>query len=121
MECYCDYDGPTVYRQTARVARKQHVCSECRQPAIQPGQTYQDVFGVWDGQASTFKRCQFCDAFLSYVTAHVPCFCWYHGNIRGWRKGRTAMSVRPRSAGLYFGGLRILAKARIAARAGATQ
>lgn len=21
MECYCDYDGPTVYRQTARVAR----------------------------------------------------------------------------------------------------
>ena len=22
MECYCDYDGPTVYRQTARVAAR---------------------------------------------------------------------------------------------------
>jgi hypothetical protein len=58
MECFCDYDWPTVYRQTARVARKRHVCSECSQVTIQPGQTYQDIFGVWDGHVSTFKRWQ---------------------------------------------------------------
>ena len=120
MECYCDYDGPTVYRQTARVARKTHVCSECGHAAIRPGQTYQDIFGVWDGEISTFKRCKYCDEFLSYVTAHVPCFCWYHGNIVDG--GRAELREYDHEApGLYFGGLRILAKARIAARAGATQ
>lgn len=42
-----------------RTARKCHTCTECR-TTIQPGDVYEFVSGVWDGQASTFKTCTLC-------------------------------------------------------------
>jgi hypothetical protein len=76
-DCYCDYERPTVYSQTKPVARVQHKCSECR-GHIKPGEKYTKIWGVWDGDQATYKRCPDCEALLDYVEAHVPCFCWYN-------------------------------------------
>ena len=76
-ECYCDYEPPTVYSRTSPVARVQHKCNECR-GHIKPGEKYTKVWGIWDGDQSTYKRCPDCQALLDYVEAHLPCFCWYN-------------------------------------------
>lgn len=79
-ECYCDYEPSTVYSKTMPIARKQHRCDECFRP-IAPGEQYERVFGVWDGDASTFRTCAQCLALREYVLAHVPCLCWSHGSM----------------------------------------
>lgn len=76
-DCYCDYERPTVYSQTSPVAKTLHRCSECS-GNIRPGEKYTRVWGIWDGDQSTHKRCPDCQALLDYVMAHVPCFCWYN-------------------------------------------
>lgn len=52
-------DSPTGYEETIRKARKEHRCCECRLP-IRAGETYQHVWGVWDGHMETFKTCAAC-------------------------------------------------------------
>lgn len=77
--CYCDYsDGPSVFDEKTVKAKKVHKCSECR-GAIQAGETYLKTWGIWDGEASTFKRCPDCSALIAWATAHVKCICWYYG------------------------------------------
>jgi hypothetical protein len=78
--CVCDYDSPKFYVKTSRKARKVHRCSECG-CHIQPGEQYEHVSGMWD-YVDTFKTCQRCISLRDWVAAHVPCFCWAHGNIR---------------------------------------
>ena len=41
------------------IARRQHSCCECGS-LIQPGEQYELVRGVWDGQFDTYKTCSFC-------------------------------------------------------------
>ena len=99
MECYCDYDGPT---SPDAALLKPQLCSECRQPAIQPGQTYQDVFGVWDGEASTFNAVSFV-AIPGYVTALCPASAGITATL--WMaEGRTAQRPPKRrgQGGLQF-------------------
>ena len=72
MECYCDYDSsPSMHREAWHKAKKEHKCCECRQ-AIAPGQEYQKVCGVWDGDFSAHKTCERC-ANLRYSLAEVSC------------------------------------------------
>lgn len=103
--CYCDYDGlPSVYRESQHVARKQHVCYECRRK-IKAGEKYEYVFSVYDGAAQEIRTCQHCLAIRDWVTAHVPCFCIYHGNILD--DARDAVYEYSHEApGLVFGYLR---------------
>lgn len=76
MECYCDAEMPTVYRETAiKAVRKEHRCCECR-CTIRPGEPCLQVFGVWDGEAMSHRLCERCLAAKQYVEAHLPCFCW---------------------------------------------
>jgi hypothetical protein len=42
-----------------RKARKEHTCCEC-DLKIQPGQSYEVISGVWDGQPQEFKTCLSC-------------------------------------------------------------
>lgn len=79
--CECDYgDGPEVFRAKTVTARKAHKCSECR-GEIAATESYELVFGIWDGDALTFKACPDCVALRSWVEAHVPCFCWAFGTL----------------------------------------
>lgn len=46
-----------------------------------PGETYERVFGVWEGNASRFRTCQKCVDLRQWVKNNVPCFCWAHGSM----------------------------------------
>lgn len=60
---------PRVYEEYMRTAKKTHRCCECRLP-IHPGERYQDVFGVWDGEADQFKTCSTCLWFRERLVSH---------------------------------------------------
>lgn len=54
-----DGDRAELYTSEIRKARKEHCCCECRQP-IAPGQTYEHVFMILDGDRQTYKTCDLC-------------------------------------------------------------
>jgi hypothetical protein len=104
-ECACDYDPPSIYNCTpVKAARKEHQCEECRR-TIRPGEPYELVWGMWDGRSETFKTCSHCLALRDWVKAHVPCFCWAHGNIREDAL-ETARGYAHEAPGLLFGAYR---------------
>lgn len=107
-DCSCDYDPASVYTATRPKARKSHKCEECGGP-IKPGETYERVFGVWDGYASTFKTCERCFDLRQWVKNNVPCFCWAHGNMLDDADEAVAEArwrARDETVGLRFGFLR---------------
>ena len=81
--CYCDGDGPLVYRAERPVARKRHTCDECGRPIL-PGERYERAVGLWDffQTFDTFKTCCHCLAARDAVLSRVRCFCWSHGGLR---------------------------------------
>lgn len=80
IDCFCDYDMPSVSSRSNPRARKRHSCSECGSPIL-PGEQYEYVFGVWDGDASIFKTCERCTDLRQWVQNNVPCLCWAHGSL----------------------------------------
>lgn len=54
-----DGDGPEFMDVRNPRARKPHVCDECAR-TIQPGEQYQVVAGLWDGDLRRFKTCAHC-------------------------------------------------------------
>jgi hypothetical protein len=76
-ECCCIGWGDPPEWITIRhhKARKHHTCSECGQP-IAPGDTYEYVFGVWEGETSVFKTCALCDKIRQ---DYFPCGFHYGG------------------------------------------
>lgn len=79
-DCFCDYDAPSAYSATKPTARVKHKCVECGS-IIQPGEQYEKMFGIWDGDISTSKTCARCVDLRDWVKVHVPCFCWTHYNL----------------------------------------
>lgn len=109
--CECDYESPTVYNQSQHVARKEHRCSECRR-AIMPGEPYESTFGIWEREGRTYKTCAHCLAIREWVTAHVPCACWAHGNVLEDARD-TVEAYAHQAPGLAMGYLRrVVAKNR---------
>lgn len=105
MDCFCDYEHPSIYNPTkVAAARKEHKCSECRR-VIKPGESYENAFGIWEGERNTFKTCQHCLDLREWVKAHVPCFCWAHGNTREDALS-TASGWSHEAPGLLFGAWR---------------
>lgn len=102
--CWCDYDPPEFYDRREPTARKEHRCQECG-GRILPGETYERVSGKWDGQFSQFKTCCRCTDLREWVKAHVPCFCWAHGNVREDAL-ETAREYSHQAPGLLFGAYR---------------
>ena len=83
MACECNTDDvpPTVWRQaTVRRSRKPATCCECRS-VIPVGSSFLRTFGVWDCEPKTFITCADCLAFLAWVEAHLPCFCYAYGQL----------------------------------------
>lgn len=109
--CECDYDSPVVYHQHQYVARKEHRCSECRR-VIAPGERYESTFGIWEREGHTYKTCSHCLAIREWVTAHVPCTCWAHGNVLEDARD-TVENYAHQAPGFAFGYLRrVVAKNR---------
>lgn len=67
-----DHDPPTVYREKTRRARKPHKCCEC---GVHIGcrDLYQNVFGVWDGDAQSYSTCIACAFLRSALMARDMC------------------------------------------------
>lgn len=105
MECFCDYEAPQFYSAAVQKAVKPHTCEECR-GTIHKGEQYERVAGKWDGDFGTFKTCQRCLNLRAYVKAHVPCFCWAHGNIIE-DAIETARHWNHEAPGLLFGAYRL--------------
>lgn len=103
-DCYCYYEPAEFYHKEERRAKKDHRCSECGR-TIEPSETYEYVRGKWNGDFDTFKTCPRCLALLEWVQAHVPCFCWEHGNLIE-DAIETARDYANDAPGLLFGAYR---------------
>lgn len=77
--CDCG-DGPSTYRETRPTARKEHTCCECN-GVIAAGETYRLLWGVWDGEAKTFKTCLDCLELHDWADGDTDCFCPTLGNL----------------------------------------
>jgi hypothetical protein len=104
MACYCDYEAPEFYKAAIRKARKAHRCNECA-CVIRPGERYEYVSGMWDGDISTNKTCSRCLELRQYTQGHVPCFCWFHGEMVE-EAIETLREYAHELPGLLFGGYR---------------
>jgi hypothetical protein len=65
----CSGDGPEVSAETTPIARKPHICGECRRE-IEPGERYRRVFMVCDGDASTYRSCRHCMVAQEWLSAN---------------------------------------------------
>lgn len=75
--CYCDDgDHPETYRHgEVAKSRKEYRCCECSK-RLPVGSAFQFFWGVWSGEAATYRTCFDCVAFKNWCEAHVPCICW---------------------------------------------
>lgn len=119
IDCYCDYESPSVYSARMVRARKPHRCEECSR-VIQVGERHEYVFGVYDGYTITPRTCSHCVGIRQFVKINIPCFCYLHGNlIDDCRETiRAAYEQAPDEVkGVAFGFGRLLVKARRERRA----
>lgn len=79
---YCDFDPAEVYVATTPKAKKPHRCCECR-GTIRVGETYERVFMVYCGDASTSKTCMDCVALWCDLrrSSGDPCGALHGGLI----------------------------------------
>ena len=109
-DCSCDYDPPSVYSATTPRAKKEYRCEECS-GKIMPGERYENVFGVWEGYASTYRTCERCYDLRMWVKNNVPCLCIVHGNQEEENRNAiesATMRAPEETRGLWFGYLRRL-------------
>ena len=62
----CDWglDGPKVFEEVARVARKEHICCACGE-TVRKGDQYIYSTGLWENGWEHFKHCLRCRAILN--------------------------------------------------------
>jgi hypothetical protein len=109
--CYCDYVPPSVCNDEMRKARKEHRCCACGR-TIRAGEAYEHVWGIWDGEPSTYKTCSHCLALREYTKAHVPCFCWCYGSEGREEAMECLREYAHHAPGLWFAGARLYVQAR---------
>lgn len=79
--CECDFEMPDVFHQKNVKAKKFHRCDECR-GWIEPGESYLNSFGIWDGSARTYKTCSDCREFADWAEEqHGDDICYAFGNM----------------------------------------
>ena len=74
----CGCDPAEVYRASFQKARKEHLCVECGH-VITPGQEYQRVFMVYEGDPSTHVFCERCSDLIE-AFSDVG-YCWGIGQF----------------------------------------
>ena len=63
-------EWPQIYEERVQRARKPHRCCECG-TQIQPGERYEAIHGLWDGQFSRFSTCLACSTIRHHIAQHV--------------------------------------------------
>lgn len=87
-----DGEKPEACHIETRKARKAHKCCECAR-VIEPGETYQHVWGVWDREMFVYETCMKCkaarDTFVDNAVADgcdresaTPAFSYLHEAMR---------------------------------------
>ena len=77
-----DVFEPDLHRELWPKARKRHKCCECRK-TIQPGEKYQLIEGLWDGDCwDRFKTCAECAEMRDNAWRHVSEAVPFGGLIR---------------------------------------
>jgi hypothetical protein len=76
--CSYGYDLPDVYNEHERIAKKEHICSECGR-IIAIKEKYKYHFGVWEGRAEAFKTCAHCLIVQNYI--RDKCDSSAHGGL----------------------------------------
>lgn len=80
MECDCSYDVDDyveILSDNVVKARKQHICLECGEP-IKPGDKYEDVNGIYEGEFVNYKTCLPCVAIRKRYCPNG----WLYGGLR---------------------------------------
>lgn len=79
LMCGCDdMDGPSVFREKTVKARKLYKCYECG-TKINPGELCDYIFGVWEGDVSSFYTCEKCVDLRDSLSALG--FCMNFGSL----------------------------------------
>lgn len=71
---------PSVYNRTTPVSRVPRVCCECGW-AINPGEKYERVWGVWEGDPGTYITCIPCVGVRDEMVAQLDDYCWCHTSL----------------------------------------
>ena len=80
LSCGCDDgEGPEVFNEKLVKASKDHKCCECGR-TISKGEVYNYIFGVWEGDAMTFKTCEECNDLRDSLEAMG--FCFSFGDLK---------------------------------------
>lgn len=66
-------DAPSLISVAWRKARKPHECGECG-AAIHPGERYEYVSGLWDGEWGKHYTCQPCVAIRDWYCPGGYCY-----------------------------------------------
>lgn len=74
IDC-ADAEAYDVYTETRRRARKEHKCCACKE-AIRPGDYYEHIGAIAQGDAATFKRCLRCQRIHEHLRTKAPCDTW---------------------------------------------
>lgn len=83
--CYCDSSSDLYFAKWRKV-RKLHRCMECG-GTIAIGERAWYTAGKCEGDWWDGYTCAKCQELIEYVTAHVPCFCYTHGDAWGQQAG----------------------------------
>jgi len=68
--CDVDGEGPAVWSEAWRRARKPHRCIACHE-TITPGDLYWAFSGLWDGSWSSGKQCARCQAIFEFLRSNT--------------------------------------------------
>ena len=77
--CDCG-DMPETYRLSRPRAKREHKCCECG-GTIRAGETYRSFWGVWDGEAKTYKTCADCEDLHAWCEDDGGELCTTFGNL----------------------------------------
>ena len=78
--CSCDYDLPSVFRESWPTAKRPHACCECGS-SIDPGEKYYRASGVWNKERSTHHMCMVCRSVLNEAEAEIDDLCICLGQL----------------------------------------
>jgi len=101
-----DGESPSCSSRTKRKARKKHRCCECCE-AIEKGQMYEYVSGIWDGEPSDYKTCLSCVE----IRNHFACDGFVFGQL--WSDLEENFIPDMRAGGPCMEGLSAASKLRL--------
>lgn len=102
---------PSFSTFTHRTARKRHFCTECH-GAIEVGEVFEYVWGLWNDQVNIFKTCTHCETARNFYVGDCDSESFRDPSIGAYsftQVGQDLFSFAkdcPAGSGLKFGAYR---------------